>query len=118
MIGSTAACARGRARPRSRPCIRASRVDSGDVTQGDALGGTKGEPEDAEMRRDSRVIPVRGVVGSVIYYAGSVLGPAGWRLAVCREPLARSAAGVPAAGAARRTGRRRDRSAPEDATSA
>jgi len=41
-------------------------VDSGDVTQGDALGGTKGEPEDAEMRRYSRVIRVRGVVGSVI----------------------------------------------------
>jgi len=66
MIDSTAACARGRARLSSRRCIRASRVDSGDVTQGDALGGTKGESEDVEMRRYSRVIRVHGVVGSVI----------------------------------------------------
>src|SRR5438477_12014570 len=58
MTDPAAACARGRARPSSsRP-------------QGDALGGTKGEPEDAEMRRYSRGIRVRGVVGSVIPGSG------------------------------------------------
>src|SRR2546428_13412280 len=58
MADSTAACARGRSGPsRSR-------------TQGEALGGTKGEPEDAEMRRYSRVIRVRGVVGPVISLSG------------------------------------------------
>jgi len=56
MTDPAAARAWGRARPRR------SR------TQGEALGGTKGEPEDAEMRRYSRVIRVRGVVGSVIKF--------------------------------------------------
>src|SRR5205807_7516524 len=55
MAGPTAARARGRARP------------SSSRTQGDALGGTKGESEDTEMRRYSRVIRVRGVVGPAIF---------------------------------------------------
>ena len=65
MTDSTAACARGRARP------------SSSRTQGDALGGTKGEPEDAEMRRYSRVIRVRGVVGLVIYMPSALFVRAG-----------------------------------------
>ena len=41
---------------------------------------TKGEPEDAEMRRYSRVTRVRGVVGSVTYAgfsSGTCAMPAG-----------------------------------------
>jgi hypothetical protein len=54
MVDSMAACARGRARSsRSR-------------TQGEAFGGAKGEPEDADPAPISRVIRVRGVVESTI----------------------------------------------------
>ena len=58
MVDSTAACDRGRAWPsRSR-------------TQGAALGGAKGKPEDAEVRSAMRVIRVCGVVESTIYAPG------------------------------------------------
>src|SRR5687768_12680073 len=54
MSDPTALCGRGRAwRSRSR-------------TQGEAFGGAKGEPEDVEMRRATRVIRMRVVVGSII----------------------------------------------------
>src|SRR5881392_3445564 len=55
MVDSAAACARGRARSsRSR-------------TQGEAFGGAKGEPEDADPAPISCVIRVRAVVGPAIY---------------------------------------------------
>src|SRR3954464_13550228 len=55
MIDPAAARARGRAKSsRSR-------------TQGEAFGGAKGEPEDADPAPISRVIRVRGVVESAIY---------------------------------------------------
>src|SRR3954449_13538045 len=60
MVGFSAACVRGR--------VRSSRAR----TQGDAFGGAKGEPEDAGPAQISRVIRVRGVVGSII-----LAGPAG-----------------------------------------
>ena len=54
MIESESACDRGRAWPsRSR-------------TQGEAFGGAKGEPEDAEMRRARRVTREYGDLESVI----------------------------------------------------
>jgi hypothetical protein len=54
MIDSQSACARGLARP------------SSSRTQGEAFGGAKGEPEDAEMRRAGRIIRVCGDWESVI----------------------------------------------------
>jgi hypothetical protein len=54
MVDSTTGCDWGRAWPsRSR-------------TQGAALGGAKGKPEDAEMRSATHVIQVCVVVGSTI----------------------------------------------------
>jgi len=54
MVGFAAACARGRTRSsRSR-------------TQGDAFGGAKGEPEDAESAQISCVIRVRVAVEPAI----------------------------------------------------
>src|SRR4051794_28827246 len=93
MADFSAACARGRARRgRSR-------------TQGDAFGGAKGEPEDADPAPISSVIRVRGVVESAIYSGGALargrrlarggrllrsrlpLGAARLRRASRREPL-------------------------------
>jgi hypothetical protein len=54
MIESESACARGRA------------WSSSSRTQGEAFGGVKGKPEDAEMRSARRVIRVCGDLGSVI----------------------------------------------------
>ena len=52
MVDSTAACDRGRAWPsRSR-------------TQGAALGGAKGKPEDEDVRRRPKVPPPRVLAGS------------------------------------------------------
>src|SRR3954454_20020929 len=60
MADLSAACARGRARRgRSR-------------TQGDAFGGAKGEPEDADPVPISRGIRVRGGVESAIYSGGAL----------------------------------------------
>src|SRR3954471_16512369 len=59
MVDSAAACARGRARSsRSR-------------TQGEAFGGAKGEPEDADPAQISSVIRACGVAESTIsdYFA-------------------------------------------------
>jgi hypothetical protein len=55
MADSAAACARGRAR------------SSWSRTQGEAFGGAKGEPEDADPAPISRVIRVREVVEFAIY---------------------------------------------------
>src|SRR3954452_9287423 len=64
MVGSAPACARGRARSsRSR-------------TQGEAFGGAKGEPEDADPAPISRVIRARGVVESAISGSGPRRGAA------------------------------------------
>jgi hypothetical protein len=54
MIESQATCARGFARP------------SSSRTQGEAFGGAKGEPEDAEMRRAGRISRACGGWESVI----------------------------------------------------
>jgi hypothetical protein len=54
MIDSQSACDWGFARP------------SSSRTQGEAFGGAKGKPEDAEMRRAGRISQARGGWGSVI----------------------------------------------------
>jgi hypothetical protein len=54
MIDFRSACARGFARP------------SSSRTQGEAFGGAKGEPEDAEMRRAGRISRVCADWESVI----------------------------------------------------
>src|SRR5437763_4686997 len=83
MVDSAAACARGRARSsRSR-------------TQGEAFGGAKGEPEDADPAQISRVIRARGVGESTIYnasisQAAVSAGPyVGSRKSACRIPSPR-----------------------------
>jgi hypothetical protein len=55
MIDFRSACARGFGRP------------SSSRTQGEAFGGAKGEPEDAEMRSAGRIIRVCADRESVIY---------------------------------------------------
>src|SRR3954449_13512878 len=65
MGDSAAACARGRARSsRSR-------------TQGEAFGGAKGEPEDADPAPISRVIHACGVVESAFYPGEARVEPVG-----------------------------------------
>jgi hypothetical protein len=55
-------------------------------TQGEAFGGAKGEPEDAEMRSARRVIQVCGVVEAGIYYNRiSMSTPAGSESRRCSE---------------------------------